>query len=132
MIGQRSIRMGLAGLVRACGARACTPSYETLEVDRIHGSIDAEVSADGFVVPEGTLVVFKADAVSSSARDYEVTEKLELSSVDPTVARAVQGLSVGTWMIMGVTEGSTTIEVRIDGVLEDAIPVDVSVQEVLQ
>jgi hypothetical protein len=131
MIGQRSIRMTLAALVLA-SAGACTPSYETLEVDRIRGSIDAEVSADGFVVPEGTLVVFKADAVSSSARDYEVTEKLELSSAEPTVARVEQGLAVGTWMIMGVAEGSTTIYVRIDGVLEDTIPVDVSVQEVLQ
>lgn len=129
MIGQRSIRMGLAALVLA-SATACTPSYATLEVERIHGSSDAEVSADGFVVPEGTLVVFTADAVSSSVRDYEVTEELELSSVDPSVARVEQGLAVGTWMIMGVAQGSTTIEVRIDGVREDQIPVDVKVQEV--
>lgn len=129
MIGKRSIRMGLAALVLA-SATACTPSYETLEVDWIRGSSDAEASADGFVVPEGKLVVFSADAVSSSVRDYEVTEKLELSSEEPTVARVEQGLAVGTWMVMGVAEGSTTIEVRIDGVLEDRIPVDVKAQEV--
>ena len=129
MNGQRSIRMGLAALVLA-SATACTPSYETLEVERIRGSSDAEVSASGFVVPEGTVVVFTADAVSSSVREYQVTEVLELSSVDPTVARVEQGLAVGTWMIMGVAQGSTKVEVRIDGVLEDEIPVDVKVQEV--
>ena len=34
------------------------------------------------------------------------------------------------WMLMGVAEGQTMLEVRIDGELEDRIPVDVVAQEV--
>jgi len=129
MIGERNIRMGLCALVLA-GTSACTPSYDTLEVDWIQGSIGAEASGEGFAVQEGKLIVFSAEPVSSRVRDYEVTDVLELSSEAPSVARVEQGLAVGTWMIMGVARGSTTVEVWIDGELEDRIPLDVTEQEV--
>lgn len=129
MIGDLRIRMGLMTLVLAA-ASACAPSYDTLEVDWIQGSVGAEASADGFSVQEGKLIVFSAKPESGHGRAYEAIDVLELASEAPSVARVEQGLAVGTWMIMGVARGSTTLEVRVDGELEDRIPVDVTAQEV--
>jgi hypothetical protein len=129
MIGERSIRMGLVALVIA-GVSACSPSYERLEVDRIQGPVEAELSGSAIVVPEGKLVVFSAEPSSSRIRDYDATHELELVSASPGVARVEQGIAVDTWMVMGVARGQTTLEVRIEGELEDRITVDVIAQGV--
>lgn len=129
MIGDRSMAAGVLALLIA-GASACTPSYEALEVDWIQGPVAAEVSSGELSVPEGRLVVFSAKPGSSRIRDYDATHALELVSESPTVARVEQGLAVGTWMIMGVSQGRTVLEVRVDGELEDRIPIDVIAQEV--
>jgi hypothetical protein len=129
MIGEHSIRAALLAASIA-GASACSPSYDTLEVGWIQGPVEAEASSRGFSVPEGKLVVFSAAPTSDAGRDFEAIDVLALSSEQPTVARVEQGLAAGTWMIMGVAEGSTMIEVRIDGELEDRITVDVTAQEV--
>lgn len=129
MIGDLRIRMGMLAVVLA-GASACAPSYDTLEVDWIRGSAGADASADGFSVQEGKLIVFSAKPESGRGRDYEAIDVLELDSEAPEVARVEQGIAVGTWMIMGVARGSTTLEVRIDGELEDRIPIAVTAQEV--
>lgn len=130
MIGDRHIRRAMRLTLVLASASACTPSYGTLAVDRIQGSLGAEASADGFSVQEGKLIVFSASPESARGRDYEVIDVLELDSEAPEVARVEQGLAVGTWMIMGVARGSTTLEVRIDGELEDRLPVAVTAQEV--
>ena len=129
MIGDLRIRMGLLAVVLA-SASACAPSYDTLEVDWIQGSVGADASAEGFSVQEGKLIVFSAKPESGHGRDYEAIDVLELASEAPSVARVEQGLAVGTWMIMGVARGRTALEVRIDGALEDRIAVEVTAQEV--
>lgn len=129
MTGDLRIRLGLITLVFA-GATACSPSYDTLEVGWIQGSAGAEASDREFSVQEGKLIVFSAKPESGHGRDYEALDVLELASEAPQVARVEQGLAVGTWMIMGVARGSTTLDVRIDGKLEDRIPVEVTAQEV--
>ena len=129
MIGELGIRKGLCALVLA-GASACAPTYDTIDVEWIQGSVGAEASDEGFSVQEGKLIVFSAKPQSARGRDYEAIDVLELASEEASVARVEQGLAVGTWMIMGVARGSTMLEVRIDGELEDRIPVDVTEQEV--
>ena len=129
MIGDLRIRMGLLAVVLA-GVSACAPTYDTLEVDWVQGSVGADASAEGFSVQEGKLIVFSAKPESGHGRDYEAIDVLELASEAPSVARVEQGLAVGTWMLMGVARGRTTLEVRIDGALEDRIAVEVTEQEV--
>ena len=129
MIGELGLRQGLCALVLA-GASACAPTSDTIDVEWIQGSVGAEASDEGFSVQEGKLIVFSAKPQSARGRDYEAIDVLELASEEASVARVEQGLAVGTWMIMGVARGSTMLEVRIDGELEDRIPVDVTEQEV--
>jgi hypothetical protein len=130
MIDPRIIRMVLGALVLA-SAGACSPSYEALDIDWVQGPVEGEASSRELLVPEGRLVVFRPEAQSRAGRrDYDVTNELELVSERPEVARVEQGLSTGMWMVMGVAQGSTTMEVWIDGVLEDRIPIDVVAQEV--
>jgi hypothetical protein len=132
MSGEDIIRGSLAALLLV-GASACSPRYETIEVDRVAGHVDADVSSSAFEVPEGGLVVFSIDAESEAARrDYDAFDDVELSTEHPSVARIEQGLATGTWMLMGVREGRTVLEVRINGELEDQLPVDVLAQEVTQ
>jgi hypothetical protein len=129
MLGELGIRMRICALVLA-GTSACAPTYDTLDVERVQGSLGAVASDESFAVEEGKVIVFSAKPQSARGRSYEVIDVLELASEEPSVARVEQGLSVGTWMIMGVARGSTMLEVRIDGELEDRIPIDVMVQEV--
>ena len=125
---RRVIRWGAQALVLA-SVTACAPSYDTLDVGWVRGSSDGEASSRGFVVPEGKVLVFEADPKSGRGRDFEATDALVLSSEDPAVARVEQGLAVGTWMIMGVAEGSTSLEVWINGAFEERRPIDVTAQE---
>lgn len=129
MIGDLRIRMGLLAVVLA-SASACAPSYDTLDIAGIQGSVGPDAADEGFSVQEGKLLVFSAKPESGHGRAYEAIDVLELASEAPGVARVEQGLAVGTWMIMGVARGSTTLEVRVDGALEDRIAVEVTAQEV--
>lgn len=128
MIGESIIRAGAAALL-LLGASACDPRYETIEVERVSGHFEARASGSKFTVPEGGLLVFEVDPGSAVRRDYEILDELELRTRDASVARLHQGLATGTWMLMGVEVGQTELEVHINGVLEDVIPVDVVVQE---
>jgi hypothetical protein len=129
MIGEHVLRGGLVALM-LLGAGACTPRYDVLELEWISGPAQAEVSSSELSVPEGRLVVFSVDPVSAGLRDYDAIDELELTSESPAVARIEQGLATGTWMLMGVAQGQTMLEVRINGELEDRIAVDVIAQEV--
>lgn len=129
MIDARSILTGLCGLV-LLGASACGSPYETIDVEHVAGHPQAHGSDAEFSVPEGGLLVFEVDPmVRSGRRDYEPTDSLELTTVDPSVARIEQGLATDTWMLMGVAQGRTTLQVRINGAVEDEIPVEVVEQE---
>ena len=41
-------------------------------------------------------------------------------------ARVVQGLETGTWMLLGSREGSTALDVIVNGELEDSISVRIT------
>ncbi|MCX4245021.1 hypothetical protein [Paraliomyxa miuraensis] len=112
------------------GAGACSPRYDSVDIQRVAGHADASGSEDGFVVPEGGVFVFELDPDSvAGRRDYEVTDVLELDTRQPSVARIEQGLATGTWMLLGVEQGQTDVELWINGRLELVIPVDVLAQE---
>ncbi len=111
------------------GLCACQTSYESVDIDRIGGHEDARGSAEGFELPEGSLFVFELAPLSSSARQYDATDVVELYSHDPDVARVVQGLEADTWMLLGVGAGQTVVELSVNGEIQDQIPVDVAGQE---
>lgn len=130
MICKHIVR-GLLGASLLLGASACGSRYDSIDVQRVAGHADAQGSDREFTVPEGGLFVFEIDPEAvASRRDYEAIDELELETRHPSVARIEQGLATGTWMLMGVAQGQTVLEIRINGELEDSIPVDVPAQEV--
>ena len=122
------IGLGLLASLAGCGS-----DYETLRVRRLAGAPDADVSAQGFIVPDGRIVVFSAQPVArSSAEDYDVTDTLELRSVDSQVARVMPGVRVNTWAIAAGSVGQTHVEVFVNGEFQDAIPLAVEAQVVAE
>ena len=121
----------IAGLALLASLAGCQSDYETLRVRRLAGAEQAEASGRGFIVPEGRIVVFTATPVSrDTAEDYDVTDTLELRSVDSRVARVVPGVRVDTWAITAGSVGQTEIEVFVNGDFQEAIPVVVDRQAV--
>ena len=121
----------IAALAVLASLAGCQSDYETLRVRRLAGAEQAEASGGGFIVPEGRVVVFTAKPVSSdTAEDYDVTDTLELRSVDSRIARVVPGVRVDTWAITAGSVGQTEIEVFVNCDFQEAIPVGVDRQAV--
>ncbi len=128
----RMMRAALCSWV-VIGLSACGSQYESIDVRRVGGHVEARGSHSGFTVPEGGLLVFDVGAnAEGSSRDYDVTDVVELSSQDVEVARFVQGLATDSWMLMGVHAGQTSVDVRINGEVVEQIPVDILEQEVVR
>lgn len=124
MSGGRILRLGLAaGLLLGLGA--CDPSYDGISVRRIGGHLDADIDGREMSVPEGGLVVFEPELRARSGA-YDALDELHFESHDPGVARVVQGLETGTWMLLGSREGSTALDVIVNGELEDSISVRIT------
>lgn len=121
----------IAGLALLAALAGCQSDYETLRVRRLAGAEEAEASGQGFIVPEGRIVAFTAKAISrDTAEEYDVTDVLELRSVDSRIARVVPGVRVDTWAITAGSVGQTEIEVFVNGDFQEAIPVVVDRQAV--
>jgi len=132
MIFGRLMRAGLCSLV-VVGLGACGSRYESIDVRRVGGHVEARGSHSGFSVPEGGLLVFEVGAnAAGSSRDYDVTDVVELSSQEPEVARFAQGLASDSWMLMGVRAGQALVDVRINDEVVEQISVDVLEQEVVR
>lgn len=119
----------IAGLAVLAVLAGCQSDYQTLRVRRLAGAEQAEANDQGFIVPEGRIVVFSAKPISrDTAEEYDVTDVLELRSVDSRIARVVPGVRVDSFAITGGSVGQTEIEVFINGDFQEAIPVVVDRQ----
>lgn len=111
------------------GATACGSAYETVELYVIAGEPQAFASAEAIALREGTMLAVDARPVAADGhRPYDGLDDLELRSADPSIVEVRPGILRGVWIFGGVTPGVTSIEVLVDGKLEDRIPLKVAAQ----
>lgn len=108
-------------------ATACGSNYESLEISRVSGASNASIGSERFVVPEGRVLVIEVRPLAGRQRkDHDVTDTLELRSVDPSIANVRPGIRADTWLFLGTKSGRTEFEVRVNGNVEEAIAIDVT------
>jgi len=118
----------IAGIALLASLAGCQSDYETLRVRRLAGPEQSEATGRGFILPEGRILVFSANPIArDAAEDYDVTDTLELRSVDSQIARVVPGVRVDTWALSAGSAGQTELEVFVNGEFQETIPVIVDI-----
>ena len=113
-------------VVLALTAVGCDTRYEGLSFSRIEGPAEAKVGEDGIELAEGRVVTFEVTPRAiDNRRDYDITDEVDLDSTVTSVARVEEGVKVDTWMILGVEAGDADLEVRVNGDVEDHIPITI-------
>ena len=110
-------------------ATSCTGAYDHLEIYVIGGDRRSEVSTERIRIGEGGVVVIEARAEHDLDHgEYNGLEEFELRMSDSRVARVRKGVLKDSWVINGAEPGDTVMQVRVDGELEQVIPVRVERQ----
>ncbi len=114
----------------ACLATAsCTGTYDHVEIFVIGGDRRTEVSTDGIRIGEGGVVVIEARAEADpDGNEYNGLEEFELRMSDSRIAKVRKGVLADSWVISGAEPGDTIMQIRVDGRLEQIIPVRVERQ----
>ncbi len=124
------IRPIALGLVAALLATGCGPQYAGLELELVRSELGSFATAAKIELAEGGLLLIKARPIGQR-REYDGLEDLTLDADDPEIARISMSVLNDGWMITGQAVGTTEVNVRIDDVLEDTIPLEVREQELI-
>lgn len=118
-------RLVLAAL--AVVSASCGSAYDHVEIYTIGGDFDAVASPAGIRVTEGGVVVLEAEPIAQEGHDaYEGLERFELRVADTRIARVRRGVLKDSWVVNGLEVGTTRVQVRVDGELEQLIPLQVA------
>lgn len=114
----------LAALPCSCGS-----AYDRVDIYVIGGDFDAVASPAGIRVTEGGVVVIEAEPIAEDGhKPYNGLERFELRVADTRIARVRHGVLKDSWVINGLEVGTTRLQVRVDGELEQLVPLQVAVQ----
>lgn len=116
-------------VLASLAAASCGGAYDRLELFVIGGDRRTEVSTERIRIGEGGVVVIEARAESDADHgEYNGLEELELRMSDSRVARVRKGVLKDSWVINGAEPGDTVMQIRVDGQLEQVVPVRVERQ----
>jgi hypothetical protein len=118
-------------LVAIVSTSACESSrYDRVELHRTGGHPEAEIDPGGLTVPEGGVLVFRAQPRAEvSSPEYEGLERFKLTPSDSSVATAHRAILRDTWVVSGMSIGSTQLLVIVDGDVVDEVPVEIVAPE---
>jgi len=103
---------------------ACAPDYAYLDVDPVSTPpVFVDITDASITLPAGIAVVVKASPRSGNSEDYDENNQLDLISQDRDVLTTFRRDDPRQFVLAGVFEGETCVEVRIDGDVKDCIPV---------
>jgi hypothetical protein len=104
----------------------CAPEFETLVIEkRSSPPASVQLGGDAIVVPPGIAVVVEVEPKSATREEYEDDAVVELLSADARIFDVLAGTEDREFAFVGITEGETCMEVRIDGHEVDCIDVQV-------
>jgi hypothetical protein len=112
-------------------ASGCESSrYGHVELYRVGGHPDAEITPSGLSIPEGGVLLFEAQPrAETGSPEYVGLERFKLRPSDPHVATAHRTILRDTWVVSGMAAGSTRLQVLVDGEVVDDVPVEIVVAE---
>jgi hypothetical protein len=121
-----SLWVGLLGLATACEASR----YGHVDLYQVGGHGAADIGPAGITVPEGGVIVFEAQPRAERASPpYKGWERFKLRVTDTRVALAYRAILRDTWVVGGLSVGTTRLQVLIDGEVVDDVPVEIVAAE---
>ena len=122
--GARMVLAALVALSSSCGS-----AYDRVDIYTIGGDFDAVASPAGIRVSEGGVVVIEAEPIAQDGHNpYNGLERFELRVADTRIARVRRGVLKDSWVVNGLAVGTTRVQVRVDGELEQLVPLQVAAQ----
>jgi len=106
---------------------ACQPSYGSIEFEPL-STPPVAVTVRSFLIemPEGVAVVVRATPISDGREEYESGDKVDLYSRDRDVMTVHRRDHRREFVLVGVSAGSTCLEVEIDGEPQECIDVEIT------
>lgn len=101
------------------------PSYGGITIVQTAGEFGAEVGADGLLMTHGHVMVFEAHLQSTNSEAYDALSNVHLDVGDGSIAMIHPTVYNFGWAIAAARPGRTEMEVVIDGVVEDTVPVTI-------
>lgn len=119
-------RIVLCALLFAAPA-ACAPSYGAIDIEPI-STPPVSVTVRDFLIemPAGIAVVVQVSPRSDNQNEYDDTYKVDLISQDREIFNVYRREDRREFVLVGVAEGDTCVEVRIDGSPQDCIEVTIT------
>lgn len=108
----------------------CAPDYGTVEFGAVSTPPTPVTIRSNFIeMPVGIGAVVRADPVSDNVNDYDSSYKLDLFSRDRGVFRVHRRANRREFVFVGIAEGSTCLQVEIDGRPHECIDVEITPPE---
>jgi hypothetical protein len=98
----------------------CQPTYDGVRI-RVHNDSGDVRGTDIEVIEAQALVISVQPQSSNRFEDYAVFNIVRLEALDETVVLAAPADEIDRFVIVGVGVGRTTIDLTIDGRLEDTL-----------
>lgn len=118
------LRLAAIALV-AVGAFGCS-SYDQTDFNmRTSPPVPASITNDHFTITEGISVGFIATPMDGAD---EMKGDFRLETGDSTILGIGRGTAERSFVVWGVSPGTTTVRVRLDGKVEAQIPATVVAQ----
>ncbi len=109
---------------------ACGPEYSSLDTEvLVSPPSGSDIRSSRIELPAGTAALIKVFPRSSKSKPYDTHTEINLDSEDVSIFRASPTEDPNKFVLLGQKEGSTCMEVYINDVLEECIPVTVTASE---
>lgn len=117
-----SVRGLLAGGALFCAA--CEPEVGRIDMSaRTTPPGAVALSEEGFEIQVGLAVGFLATVLDEGGAAMPAETTIDMTSSDSAIAGIDPSLEKDTFVLYGVTPGTTELGVMVDGVYHEAIPV---------
>lgn len=108
----------------------CGPSYDYTDLTLASPApVPVQLSPSQIRLPVGIAALVVADPQSSSASQYEDYDEVVLRSNDTSLLDVFPGPNEREFVLVGLQEGSTCVEVVIARQVEECIPTTISAPE---
>jgi len=118
-------RRALFALLLSLGCGDDGPSYAGVEFDVISAPpLPVMIGSEALTLVAGLAVKVSATPLSSG-HEYPKKTRLALRSADPSLLAVFASEARSDFVLVGLREGTTCLEVRIDGEVEECVPTSV-------
>lgn len=119
----------IALILAAVGATGCGPDFGSLKfTKRTTPPVETVVDFDGISIRVGVAAGVITEPLDDDGDVMDDDTTVDLQSVDPRIVGVDPVIEAGSFVIYGVSPGTTSIGVDIDGNHEADIPVTVTFQ----